>query len=244
MASMNFHRRKPAFLDRSLRWRKQAFITIKNQIRRDAPILGGQFTTHDYLHGQNGWIDAYFLGRRSPVFYNLDLQTTRHAYKEAVWHRSRQESSARVPDNEPSVIDRAVKDPKTGRYITPAREPVRHPDFDGMSRLEWVRAQLPSIADSKAIGVREEWSIHDDYGYGIGLHATIDVPYLTIDAVNAFIHRFLQTETDYQSPTVLSYAYKDIKHWGLESNAVIDPLDWAEAERQAQVLRQEDRLPR
>ncbi|HIJ33323.1 MAG TPA: hypothetical protein HPP65_02820 [Gammaproteobacteria bacterium] len=32
------------------------YISVKNQIRRATPVLGGTFMTHDYLHGKNGWV--------------------------------------------------------------------------------------------------------------------------------------------------------------------------------------------
>ncbi|MFM8899601.1 MAG: hypothetical protein ACKOF9_06585 [Burkholderiales bacterium] len=64
--------------------RRAAFISVKNDIRRHAGILGGLFSTHDYLHGKNGWIDCMFIGRTPPVFYNCVLETTRNAYKEQV----------------------------------------------------------------------------------------------------------------------------------------------------------------
>ncbi|MBK7050067.1 MAG: hypothetical protein KBF98_13790 [Rhodoferax sp.] len=48
------------FGEQSRHYRKNAYIEIKNLIRRDAPVLGGLFTTHDYMHGKNGWIDGFF----------------------------------------------------------------------------------------------------------------------------------------------------------------------------------------
>ena len=76
--------RKPTpFNQLSRRHQRAAYIELKNKIRRASSILGGVFYTHDYLHGQNGWADVYFLGHKVPVFYNAALQTARTAYKEA-----------------------------------------------------------------------------------------------------------------------------------------------------------------
>lgn len=205
---------------------RDAYIRVSNQIRRAAPVLGGKFTTHDYLHGQNGWIDACFLGRKAPVFYNLTLETTRYAYKEAVWDQAWEQSYDLAPERGPSILDCAMKDPKTGNYITQAREPYRHPELDDLTRIEWVQRQLPTIADAKTIQVFEEWSLQHDYAYGIGLHATIDAPFLTIDTVNAFIDRFMRIEADCHDPMPRSYRHDDISYWGLESNALIDPWKW------------------
>lgn len=127
----------------------------------------------------------------------------------------------------------AVIDPKTGcRKIVP-REPVRYPEFDGNTRVEWVQAQLQSVADCGEISVFEEWTLHRDYSCGIGLHATIDVRHLTVDAVNGFIDRFLAIEADYRDPVPRSWRYEQVPYWGIESNALVEPWDWAEAEARA-----------
>ena len=211
------------------RCQKTAYIGMKNQIRRAASILGGSFYTHDYLHGKNGWVDVCFLGHKAPVFYNAVLETTRAAYKEAVWDIAWERSYALAPDAAPSFLKLAVKDPKTGNYVMPAREPVRYPALDGLSRIEWIQHQLPLIADEGTVQVFEHWTLHHDYSYGIGLHATLDVPFLTIGAINAFVERFLSSESAHHSPLPYSYAYADIEHWGLESNALVEPWEWTAA---------------
>jgi hypothetical protein len=216
------------------RQQKVAYIDVKNRIRRAASVLGGKFVTHDYMNGKNGWLDVCFLGRKAPVFYNLTIDTTTYAYKEAVWHRSWELSHELAPDREP-FLGRAVKNPKTGMYEVPPREPLRYPELDGMTRFEWVESQQRLIADSGEIQVYEEWTLHRDYACGIGLHATIDVPYLTIETVNGFVDRFLALESDYRDPVPRSYRHDEIAHWGLETNAVIEPWDWAAAEEQARL---------
>ncbi|NTX28490.1 hypothetical protein HT746_15350 [Burkholderia pyrrocinia] len=216
----------------SLRRRKAAYIDVRNRIRRAAPMLGGQFTTHDYLHGRNGWIDAFFLGRKAPVFYNLTIETARHAFQEAVQDRAWRHSYELAPDREPLFVD-AVVDPKSGCRTFGAREPVRYPELDGNTRAEWVQAHLQSVADSGDIEVFEAWELHRDYSVGIGLHATIDVPYITVDAVNGFIDRFRVTEANHRDPVPRAWRYEQLPHWGLEANAVLEPWEWADAEAKA-----------
>lgn len=221
--------RKPTpFHRQSRRQQRAAYIELKNNIRRAAAILGGVFHTHDYLHGQNGWADVYFLGRKAPVFYNAALQTTRTAYKEAVWDAAWDRSYALASDVEPNLFERMVKDPETGNYVVPEREPVRYPALSGLTRMDWMQVQLPAIADEGTIQVFEEWTLHRDYSYGIGLHVTLDVPFLTIAAINGFIERFLARESGYRAPQACNYTHADIEHWGLESNALIEPWEWGQ----------------
>jgi hypothetical protein len=118
---------RPPFCQLPRHRQKDAYIGIKNLIRRAVPVLDGRFYTHHVLHGYNGWIDLYFLGAKAPIFYNVTLETALEAYKEAVWNKAWEASYALAADDEPDWLSRAVKDPKTGCYVIPAREPKRLP---------------------------------------------------------------------------------------------------------------------
>ncbi len=65
------------------------------------------------------------------------------------------------------------------------------------------------------------------------MNATINVPFLTVEVVNQFVDRFLAQPQDYRDQTPLTFRHAEIRDWGLESNAVIDPWDWAAAMTQA-----------
>lgn len=214
---------RPPFAQRTRSAQKRAYRKVLNNIRRLPPTLGGRFYTHQYVHGDNGWLDVYFLGLRKPLFYNATLQTTRHAYKELVWDRAWDLSFEVAPtEHDLPVWEGVYKDPATGRYITSAREPHRYPELGGLTRLDWVYGQLAAIADRGETSVMEGWSLHRGYHSGIGLHATLDVPSLTVEAVNAFIDRFLQSPTALAAGERRSFRFDQIDHWDLESNAIVD----------------------
>ena len=223
---MHFKSRRLPFGSQSRERRKAAFISVKNEIRRHAGVLGGLFSTDDYLHGKNGWIDCFFLGSKPPVFYNCVIDTTRNAYKEQVRELAYEQSYALVPPSELSLFEHAVKDPITGLWAISLPEEERFAALDGLSRREWIERQIPRIANEGAIKVHEGWTLHHDYRFGIGLHVTLDVPYLTIEAVNAFIHRFLATEAAYANPNPVSYRYDEMENWHIESNAMVEPGLW------------------
>lgn len=135
-------------------------MRILNRIKRAAPVLGGKFTTHTYMHGRNGWIDAHFLGTKPPISYSLVLQTTVCEYKELVRSRAWELSYDLAPERELSLFDGAVKDPKTGLYVNRQREPYRYPELGNMTRLQWCEAQHQNIADRGEIQVFEKWTLH------------------------------------------------------------------------------------
>ena len=217
------------FLSSSRKNRKKCFIETKNTIRLHAAVLGGKFTAHAYMHGNISWMDAYFLGNTTNVFYNLDIETTQHHYKEMVWDQAWDESCKLVPFNK-SWLDGFSKTDKIEGECSTVFSSRVYPEFGDLDRYSWMLSQLPRIANSKQITVREKWSLHHDYAHGIGLHACIDVPFISIDALNRFIDRFLEMECDYTNPNLLSYSFDDIKNWGIDSNPIIDPLEWADAE--------------
>ena len=178
------------------------------------------------MHGDNCWLDAHFVGTKSPVFYSLALQTTIFEYKELVGNRAWELSYELAPERELLLFDSSKKDPKTGNVVSSFREPHRYPELENMTRLQWSEAQHQKNADSGDIHVFENWTLHHDYHDGIGLHATIDVPVLTIEAVNAFIDRFLMAEANFLDPTPHTYRYEDVLYWGLDCNALIEPWEW------------------
>ena len=217
-------------------------MRIQNRIQRAAPVLGGKFTTHTCMHGDNGWIDAHFLGTKPPLFFCLMLQTTLCEYKELVRGRAWELSDELAPEWELPLFEGAVKDPITGHYVSRRREPVRYPELENMTRLDWCEAQHQKIADSGDVQVFEKWTLHHDYHDGIGLHATIDVPVLTIETVNSFIDRFLTTEANFLDSTPHTYRYDQVLHWGLDANALIEPWEW-KAARKPQAAEDETATP-
>jgi hypothetical protein len=213
-------RKHKAYAELSARKKKNIYISIKNQIPRAAPFVGGLFYSHDYLHGENGWVDGYFIGKNRTV-YNFALQTTRYAYKEAVSDAAFDATDERVP--RPPI--RFERDPKTG-YSTMVSEPdVARAEFDGLRRWDWIKEEERRIADAGTVKVVAEVTLHRDYYRGIGLHGTLDVPSLTVDAINAFIRQFLETEAPSRAAEPISYRHDEIKYWGLESNAIVEPWE-------------------
>ncbi len=212
------------FVELARHRQKDQFIGVRNKIRRAAPVLGGLFYTHDYMHGQNGWLDGYFLGP-VPVFYNFALETAIHHFKEECMDLAWDEAEALVPHRF-NLFDDAKKDPATGLYVCKPREPEVHPEFDGMTRIAWVVKRAGEIASEGKVSVFEEVTLHRDYRHGIGLHGTINVPFLTVDAVNEFIARFLEKGDGWRGEAALEFSAADVGHWGLESNAIVEPWEY------------------
>lgn len=227
------------FHKRSCKARKLAYIRMKNNIRRAAPLLGGLFYTHDYVHGQNGWVDIYFLGKAKGVFYNVTLQTARYEYKEEVSQAAWDAADALVPHRF-NLFEDAKKDPVTGHWVSNPKPEGSLDAFGGLTRWDWIRGEEARIADARTVKVHARVELDRDYAHGIGLHATIDVPFLTVDAINAFIRDFLaRGEKAWRDDNALSYSHEEVGYWGLESNALVEPWDVAKALEEASMKTEE-----
>lgn len=222
MSKYRKHNRKP-FGELSRKRKKAAYISVANRIRRAATALGGLFYTHDYLHGENGWIDGYFLSARTKTFYNFALQTTRYAYVEAVRDAAWDAADKLVPYDF-DIIRHSERDPETGLYRLNFPVDNGSVAFGGLTRMAWIDGETRRLADLRETTVREEVTLHRDYAYGIGLHATIDVPALTVETVNAFIRRFLEQEAEWKGEP-LSFTWDEAGYWGLQSNAIVEPWE-------------------
>jgi hypothetical protein len=215
---MIYHRKKRKhYGSLSLRRQKQMHFNVKRDILRVAPALGGLFFTHDYLHGKNGWIDCYFLGKNKYTFYNCALETTGYAYKEAVSSAAWDVADELLAYDYDSIFS---KDKERQSHAN-----AKYAEFGGLTRFEWVKQEERRLANARNIHVFEKLSLHYNYSFGIGLHATIDVPYLTVDTINNFIYQFLEDEKPYYCNQSLTYSYNEIEYWGLESNAIVEPLE-------------------
>jgi len=216
--------KKKTFTQLTAKRRKTLRYFLKQTINQAAPALGGLFYTNDYLYGTNGFIDCYFLGRDNKTFYNATLQTTRCEYKEKAQDIARDKADELVPIDVDAIWDRLQGKTPIDDAVDPY-DP--NPAFGNLRRLDWVDEQSRIIADEGTVQVFEEVTLHCDYRYGIGLHATIDVPYLTIDTINTFIRNFLATcEKPYRKEAPITYRADELDWQHNDTIAtIVDPLE-------------------
>src|SRR6185437_7378829 len=201
---MNRDRKPKAFLARSAAARKKIYIRMKNRLRRSAPVLGGLFHTRDYMPLGIRWMSFGFIGKRSRVVYICSLRTAAYAYKGAVEDAALDEAEALAP-REPWPTRLT---PATIEELFARREPT-FPQLDGLTRLEWSRREERRIAESGKISVREYVKVDRKGRHGISVDAVIDVPLLTIEVVNDFIRKFLETEEPSVGTKELTFSYDE-----------------------------------
>lgn len=218
-----------AFMRQCRRRRKRDTIGIKNRIARHASILGGAFTTPDYMHARLQWVDFCFLSGQRNVFFNATARTARLAFAERIRSIAAERSFELLPpagDPRHWMRDNFRRRPDGCFEFTPT------PDapcvaFGGLTRGEWERAEECRLVEAGGVSVHEGWSMDTKYRHGIGLDVIIDAPALTIDVLNGFIARFRSMgEIDWRSPVGLSFRMDELPEDRLQSNLLLDPEDW------------------
>lgn len=224
---MTFHRRngKP-WIGLSLSRRRRDWIGMSNRLRDESEFLGGLFSTHDVIGEHTAWIDFYFLSRKHKgVFYNGVLDTAKYRYSEMADSQAWDEAELLLKS--PPLFEGAYKDAKGNTVIPPRSEPTE--PFGGLSRFDWVRRRAGEIADARTLSVREAVEIDPSYRFGLGLHACLDIPAITIESVEDFIRDFwARGEMPWSGSRDLSWPASDIA-FGMSSNAIASPAEWAES---------------
>jgi hypothetical protein len=192
--------------------RKLCYIQVKNEIRLQAPEFGGLFSCDSYIDSNNSWLDLWFLSKRRPlVMYNVTLDTTIQAYCELISDAAFDatydlKNEAMMRELEMKVESR---DRRTGAVTAAFTDPPPRAEFNGLTSTEWYRQQEKHIAKAGELRVYEKWTLHHDYSTGIGLHAVVHEPFLTIDAVNRFVKRFLLDEIEFMGVEPFRFTYDE-----------------------------------
>lgn len=235
MARFRHHKPRTPWAQRPRRQRKSALIRLKNDIRANAKWLGGLFMTRDVING-NDWADVYFLSADGKDFYNATLETARCAYAERLMDAGFEyaESLAPMPDFAFGPVD-----PATG-CVELLPEPP-NPAFGGKNRYEVAKDKAAELASQGACPVFETIEIDRTYRYGIGLHATIDTPELTIESVSSFIESFLASgESPFTGTRPITFSPDILDNRRIGNALSLDPSEWADS-MEAELLSRDER---
>jgi hypothetical protein len=209
---------------------KESCVTFKLKMKSEGkpPTVGGLFSTDIYIDSSTAWIDIWFLSKRKPlVMYNVTLETTLQAYRDAIRNAAFDATYDMNNESQMQELDMEVisRDPKNGTVTARFPKPKPRPEFGGLTSKQWHDKQEKRIANSGEICVYEHWTLHRNYHVGIGLHATIHEPLLTIEVINRFVEWFLQTEAEYLGTQPFQFSYEQCiaaEKSGHDSNRLLD----------------------
>lgn len=218
------HRRRHIrYRDRPRGWRKRAYMRLRRNIRQATPQLGGLWYTNDYVHGHNSWVDVYFVDSATRTIYNATLETLASRAGELAQARAYDEAAEREPPPDLFSCFVRVAGTRSSQLVFPPDPP--RAAFDGLTRSDWVKQRAAALLDAGQIAVCPETTLHRNYNYGIGVHATLHVPGLSVAIISDWVREFLANPVAWRGEPVLLRA-ADLPPPGYASNALCEPADW------------------
>lgn len=201
------------FLQLSNHRRKEQYIQIKNRIRSDYVSTGFYFHTIDCLDDQYNatWSDIYFLSRKyKNVFYNATIDIAQNKLisdaEDVISDLWTGSISAYGSDLFSLKSTKAVyKNGKIiGRSIDFSAWDVKREDLGGMSVSEYHDVLVDGYLEKKP-PVFEEFQLHDDFAFGVGLDIIVDEEKITYAIVDKYIQLFYDRgEVEWKSDTPVS----------------------------------------
>lgn len=201
-------KKRTPWFEKTRAQRKRRYIRAKNKIRESRRFFRNIYHTSDALVPGCGWADLIFLSRRYPgSYYNVTIETAQCAFFEALQDR---------------VWEQMIEG--AGGYSAYRRlGPELH------AKAMAARVELSALlAADPSMAVFEQAQIDLSYQAGIGLHVTIDAPYISPEAVERFILSFwADGELPFRGSTPMSWPS------GACSNSFaipvgVDPGEWAQ----------------
>lgn len=204
------------FVKLSKNKRSDAVIQLKNDMRKNASVYGGMFSSHQMLDEPcrpdlyNQWFDFLMPGKDRFTLWNVEIITARKAF----WDKAHDLAYERINDML-SPYERDFDDmsfepadiSSTGKVLTYTMvfKDTRYDQFDGRTFYEqWEKAEADVVRDTP-ITIYESFRTDPDYAYGIGLYMIIDADVINRESVERAILKFREIgETDWKADEPVS----------------------------------------
>lgn len=197
------------FVDLSRKKRGTMALAIRRACAQLAPLLGGRYLCsywRDFPRlPEEGcqWVDCFFPGLDKFTFWNVEILTARAAFHDLVQKLAGKRADALLPEevlhNLFTFEDRVGTD---GRIDPLGYNDSPFPELGGLDYHSFVQQAAREIAANEPPAVYEEFSVHTDYAYGIGLHIIIDAECITRDVIEQTLDRFTALgQKAWKSPT-------------------------------------------
>ncbi|MBI2381261.1 MAG: hypothetical protein HYV16_10970 [Gammaproteobacteria bacterium] len=199
------------FVQLSRRQRRELWIRLRWQIRRQAAQYGGRFTSHLLLDEPERpalykqWFDFCFLGRDGRTIWNATLITARRAFWDAL--------SSLAFDRAYALLSEAEREREFALSWTPVGvgrqrcytmdrpEPVSYPQFGGLTWEAYLAQLEQQLLLEEPPLISESFRADPEYRYGIGWQGVINAEDINRETIEAAIaHFYEQGERDWQSP--------------------------------------------
>jgi len=183
------------FITLSLHNRRDMCVALGNKIRRDAYMFGGAFHGPEVPEGP--WADLAFLGQTKGVLWNVAAITLQAAREQAAEDMALDMALEKLPEN---VRDEAWRDYIFG-MLNPEKELGRL-EFGGKTLGEYLKESTDDMLANNPPNIEEHFGVEIDYYWGIGLTMVLDVPEMSVAAIEDGIKKFRAIESEVLSAVV------------------------------------------
>lgn len=210
--------------------RREDAILLKNKIANNRILYGTHYyddTDHTSVYNEiRVWSDALFVSKRFPdMLYNAYISTAQFEFSENIFTKSTTDAydvlseEERTDEYENGTEFKPCKFDAWGKPLLYQLE-IRnktYPQCNNKSVLDYskeLHEKYWKDPDDACTDVHIKCTCHTNYRYGIGIHMTVDRPYLDIVSINDIIDQFLEKHEMYcieklRTISPEQYRYKD-----------------------------------
>jgi len=192
------------------RKQRDNFIRLRQKIRNDTSLYGGQFTSRHVLNEPgrpalyNQWADAYFLGDDGLTIWNATIVTAVREFWDVVEDLAHTRAWKMLTPEEQSAEAEMKFEPiwsKGQRMYRLAEKPkLIYDKYAGLTYHEYQDKLTEEIILHEPPEIFESFVTDRSYSYGIGLIIVINVDEINQVTINEAIRRFREVgETDWRA---------------------------------------------
>ena len=182
------------------RKRRDAFVRLRQKIRFNDTVYGGQFTSDQVLDEPgrpalyNQWADFYFLGSDGLTIWNAAIVTAVLEFWDKAEDMAHSRAWEMLTPQEQSAEAEMKFEPiwKSGRRMFRLLEKPKkiYDKFEGLTYREYWDKLTGEIIRNEPPEVFESFKTDRSYRYGIGLKMIIHVGEINRSTIEEAIHRF------------------------------------------------------
>lgn len=190
--------------------RRDAFIRLRQKIRNNASVYGGNFTSPHVLNEPgrpalyNQWADAYFLGSDGLTIWNATIVTACRQFWDMVEEMAHRRAwSMLLPEEQAAEADMKFEPiwhngQRMYRLIPTPK--LTHELYGGLTYGEYQDKLVEDIIRDEPPEVFESFEANRTYRYGVGLTMVIKADEVNQTTIEEAIRRFREVgETDWQA---------------------------------------------
>ena len=192
----------------SRRKQRDNFIRLRQKIRNDASVYGGQFTSPHVLNEPgrpalyNQWADAYFLGSDGLTIWNATIVTAVRAFWDVVEEMAHSRAWEMLTPEEQSAEAEMKFEPiwSNGQrmYRMVEKPKLIYEKYGGLTYNAYQDKLTEEIILHEPPEIFESFTTDRTYRYGIGLNMVIDVDEINQATIEEAIRLFREVgETDW-----------------------------------------------